>query len=152
MNNSPLSSFDRAVVALDVGPLGALWRFLFGCLLAPIYKRVSAPDYSVISVLGLFVGFLIAFRIGPLLFRKMLPFSQRAKSIWANRREIAKKYDSYQWQKLFWIGLGLSLYLAIYGRVANSVLGLAIGSLVSGGLGIVNWLQVPAEKKMLSIR
>jgi hypothetical protein len=39
--------------------------------------------------------------------RKVLPFSAEAKQIWSDRRQVAKLHDSYQWQKLFWVALGL---------------------------------------------
>jgi len=33
--------------------------------------------------------------------RRVLPFSREVKTVWAERRALARRYDSYQWRKLF---------------------------------------------------
>jgi len=42
----------------------------------------------------LFIGLLVALRVGPAVLRMVLPFSRETKDIWFRRRQIAKRYDS----------------------------------------------------------
>lgn len=49
-------------------------------------------------------------RLVPAVLRRIFPFSSEAKDLWFQRRNLGKRYDSYQWQKLFWLGLGMLPY------------------------------------------
>jgi hypothetical protein len=93
----------------------------------------------------LFVGLLVALRVGPAVLRHVLPFSADAKEIWAVRRNIAKLHDSYQWQKLFWIGLGLLPYAVIGNGLSNGELVVMLFCLIGGSLGLLFWYRVDAK-------
>ena len=86
-----------------------------GLCIPPAFRALSGDADRIWIDLALFLALLIGLRVGPAVLRKVLPFSAEAKQIWLDRRQIAKKYDSYQWQKLFWVGLGLLPY-ARHGR------------------------------------
>ena len=52
---------------------------------------------------------LFLLRLVPAALRRLLPFSTETQDVWRERRRLGKRYDSYQWRKLLWIGLGISL-------------------------------------------
>ena len=73
-----------------------------------------------------------------------MPFSAEAKQIWLDRRQIAKKYDSYQWQKLFWVGLGLLPYALTGGGLKAGEMVLTAICLIGGGAGLLIWRKINA--------
>jgi hypothetical protein len=78
-------------------------------------------------------------RVIPALLRGVLPFSAETRSIWIQRRQIAKLYDSYQWQKLFWIGLGLLAFAAVSGGLQTGEQVITGFCLIGGAAGLVLW-------------
>ena len=59
--------------------------------------------------------------------------------MWWNRRQLAKRYDSYQWRKLFWIGAGMAIYMVAYrdfSFLRATVSGLCA---LAGAIGLVRW-------------
>ena len=70
---------------------------------------------------------------------RVIRFSDSALAEWAARRRLAKRFDSYQWQKLFWTALGLGLYALVTGYQSRAQLWLTLTCLVSGTLGVVIW-------------
>ena len=92
----------------------------------------------------LFVGLLIAMRLVPAVLRQIHSFSPEATKIWSQRRQIAKRYDSYQWQKLFWIGLGLSSHAFIGEGLKAGEIVVTAFCLLSGGAGLLLWRRIEA--------
>src|SRR5687767_13045448 len=107
---------ETIFLKLDAPPLNGLLRVVLGLLLLPVYDLICRGRCPGWGFILFFVLVLLALRTVPVVFRKILPFSKAAQDIWANRRRWAKLYDSYQWQKLFWIGIGLALYIAKVGN------------------------------------
>jgi hypothetical protein len=93
----------------------------------------------------LFVGLLVALRVVPAVLRMFCHFLPNAKEIWAVRRNIAKLHDSYQWQKLFWIGLGLLPYAFIGNGLSNGELVVMLFCVIGGSLGLLFWSKVDAK-------
>src|SRR5262245_35072765 len=104
---------ERLLVDLESGPLSAITRVALGMSIPPLFRALSAARESVWMSVALFLGLLVVLRVVPAAVRYALPFSAKVKALWAQRRHLAKDHDSYQWQKLFWIGLGLLLYAFI---------------------------------------
>jgi hypothetical protein len=104
--------------------------------------------------LALFIGLLVALRVVPAVMRRVLPFSVEAKELWAKRRNIAKQHDSYQWQKLFWIGLGLLPYAVISDGLRNGELVVTLICLVCGSIGLLFWRRAnaPASREVMQER
>src|SRR5687768_7942250 len=99
-----MQMIEKLSLKLDVFPLGAILRCALGWLLGLTYSAFAqgrVPDWGI---LFLFMAVLLALRIVPLVARKILRFTSETLAIWEARRRISKYYDSYQWQKLFWIG------------------------------------------------
>jgi hypothetical protein len=136
-----MKSLELFLINLESRPWSAISRialgFVFGALTGS-YDRVSVH-------LALFIGLLLALRVIPLVLRRVLPFSAEAKQIWAERRNIAKRHDSYQWQKLFWIGLGQLLYAVIGDGPRNGELVVTLICMIGGSAGLLFWRRVNAE-------
>ena len=105
--------------------------------MVPLFSRLSAKDDHGLSLVFWFVGVLFALRVVPAILRKALPFSRQVTVIWAERRRMAKRFDSYQWQKLFWFGIGLAAYAISPGEFGGIARALTVFCLVSGALGFL---------------
>jgi len=137
--SNAVGMMESVLVRLEEPPFSQISRILIGFLLQPAVARLSTRDVAAPSLIGAFLGTLVALRILPAVLRKLLPFSQPTQTRWAERRVIAKRYDSYQWQKLLWIGIGLGSYAVLFGPAARSHIALAAICLVSGLLGLIAW-------------
>jgi hypothetical protein len=82
---------------------------------------------------------LFSIRIAPAAIRKVLPLSHEAKAVWAERRQIAKRYDSFQWQKLFFVGLGLTCYILVSREFLTSTIAVSVFCVVFGTIGLLRW-------------
>ncbi|MCC7343145.1 MAG: hypothetical protein IT170_18830 [Bryobacterales bacterium] len=134
-------SFETLLVSLDGRLFGRLGRVAVGFVMIPALTWVRGtpgPDWALVAAL-LAVLFLI--RLIPLVVRRLMPTSQAVRHTWAHRRQLAKRYDSYQWQKLFWIGTGLALYIAVSRTASPARLVVSSFCLLAGALGIARWRQ-----------
>jgi hypothetical protein len=135
-----MRSSARALVSLDQGLVGALYRVGVGYLIAPAWSyAIGGRRDAGWSLIPFFVGVLLALRVVPALLRKALPFSAAARTIWAERRQMAKRVDSYQWRKLFWIGIGLALFALRSGQRFPALIVLAFACLMAGAVGLMIW-------------
>jgi hypothetical protein len=139
MLRKPMNSLERFLIHFDSGMTGAISRAVLGLVMLPVFRALSGGRDRIWITLALFLGLLMALRVVPAVLRHALPFSDEAKKIWAERRNIAKLHDSYQWQKLFWIGLGLLLYAIIGGGLGNGELVVTSICLIGGGAGLLLW-------------
>lgn len=134
-----MKSFENFLIGFDSGPLSAIYRVAIGFGIAPLFRAFSRGYDPIWMFPAVFIGLLVALRVVPAVLRLALPFSAEAKAIWAGRRDLAKQYDSYQWKKLFWIGLGLLLYVVTAGDARNGEVVLVLICLIGGGLGQLAW-------------
>ena len=137
---------ERFLVNLDSWPWSAISRVALGLGIPPVFGALSGGDDRLWTDLALFVGLLVALRIVPAVLRRVLPFSLEAKQLWRKRRDIAKRHDSYQWQKLFWIGLGLLPYAVIGDGLRNGELVVTFICLIGGSAGSLFWRRVDATR------
>lgn len=136
-----MRSLERFLIGVDSWPWSAISRVGIGLGIPPVFRALSGSHDSVWAFLALFIGLLIVLRLVPALLRLALPFSAETKEIWAERRALGKRYDSYQWRKLFWIGLGLLPYVAVgEARIAEFVV--TVFCLIGGSLGQLIWRKV----------
>ena len=147
-----MQHFERYLVDLDSGPSGAVSRVTLGLCIPPVFRALSGAQDQIWIELALFLALLIGLRVGPAVLRKVLPFSAEAKKIWFDRRQIAKLHDSYQWQKLFWIGLGLLPYATIGGGLRTGEVVLTAICLIGGGAGLLIWRKINAAPPAPQIR
>ena len=139
-----MQHLERYLVDLDTGPSGAVCRVALGLCIPPLFRTLSVNADRIWIDLALFLALLIGLRVGPAVLRKILPFSAEAKKGWFDRRQIAKLHDSYQWQKLFWVGLGLLPYAAVGGGLKAGELVLTAICLIGGGAGLLLWRRIDA--------
>src|SRR5262249_50691567 len=112
----PVRAHDRILLLIEQPPWSALYRMGVGIAMVPLFSRLSGGNASEWWLVAWFVGTLFALRLMPAVLRKALPFSSATKAVWYKRRQDAKRYDSYQWTKLLWIGIGLAGYVFIWGE------------------------------------
>ena len=146
-----MQTFERALVALDRGAVGALYRVGVGFLIVPAWSYAIGRSESGWSLIAFVVGVLLALRVVPAVLRKVLPLSGAIRTVWADRRQMAKRFDSYQWQKLLWIGIGLALYAWQSGRRVPALLPLTGACLVTGAVGFVIWRYRVARRQARAV-
>lgn len=137
-----MSFYERCLVLLDEYPLSICIRVGIGSSLPFVLRQMCNDKQPVWCTTGLFLGILFMLRLGPAVSRRLLPFSTEAHLIWAERRQLAKRFDSYQWQKLFWMGIGMAGYAMISGNVGNAIGMLIAFCLIGGGLGVLRWIRM----------
>jgi hypothetical protein len=134
-----LTPAERIIAGLDDYPLMAIWRIALGFLFPLLYQLKLSAHTSQWSVVVWFLILLLCLRLVPVLLRKLVPFSSGLMVTWEQRRSLAKIYDSYQWAKLIWFGLGIALYMSILGGW-NEMWGLLVlFSVLGGGCGLAIW-------------
>lgn len=142
---------ERILVDLDSPPWSAVSRAALGLGIPPVFRVLTGNSDRIWLYAILFLGLLLGLRMVPAVLRLVLPFSAEAKAVWAERRQIAKRYDSYQWQKLFWIGLGLLPYALLgEGPRINEIV-LTLVCLVGGIVGLLLW-QRTANRRIEASR
>src|ERR1700722_6836352 len=110
---------ERWLVRLEDRPWEGVYRVVIGFLTIPASSALLGAHGSGWSLTACFLAVLFTLRLGPAVLRKLVPFSGAVLAVWAKRRQIAKRYDSYQWKKLFWIGIGLTVYVVAFDRVVT---------------------------------
>jgi hypothetical protein len=127
------------LLRIDTFPWDGVYRTLVGFAIIPAMSRLHIDDHSAWVLLTFLLGALLALRLAPAVVRKLVPFSETMRRAWAERRQLAKRYDSYQWRKLFWIGIGLASYTVISSQFLASRVIVSSICLLSGALGVARW-------------
>ena len=149
MSLSSMPFHERCVVLLDEYPWSVFCRVGIGFVMPPLFSRLCNNEYHVWCVTGLFLGILVSLRLVTAILRKLVPFSSEVRVIWAERRQLAKRFDSYQWQKLFWLGVGMACYAVVSERVGGVVDVLILLCLIGGGIGVLTWVRRSARIAVL---
>jgi hypothetical protein len=134
-----MRSHERFLVDLDGSVWSAASRVVFGMGVVPVMRALWGGGDSIWITIASFIGVLVALRIGFALLRRFLPFSAEAKEIWAARRNVSKQHDSYFWQKLFWMGLGMLPHSVVGEGLRTGEMALLLVCLVGGGAGLFCW-------------
>jgi len=145
-----MTTLDKALISIDRTPFDFVLRALLGFACIPLLAWLHQDVRSVwILTVGLLL-LLLSLRIVPVFLRKLLPLSSEAKAVWAERRQLAKRYDSFQWQKMFFVGLGLGGYTLFSGELFRSAIAVSSFCILAGAIGLVRWyLQVPKVRNGL---
>ena len=134
-----LGRIPRLLIAIEEPPWQAIYRVAIGFAVFPVLSRLWGDDISGWMAALSFGGILLALRVVPTILRKVLPIPDSVRTQWAARRQIAKEYDSYQWQKLLWFGLGLAGYAALPGQRRMDRMILASICVGAGTFGLAMW-------------
>ena len=78
-----MKSLERFLIGLDSWPWSAVSRVALGLAIPPVFRALSGGRGSVWVALALFIGLLVVLRVVPAVVRRALPFSVKAKEIWA---------------------------------------------------------------------
>jgi hypothetical protein len=132
-------AYERILVLLDQFPYGAAYRIAIGYFLVPLSSHFPISVHPGLSLASWLLGVLLALRLLPYVIRKNLPFPERVVAVWQERREIAKRFDSYQWRKLIWFGVGLLAYAASSRHFGGTSAALAVFCVTGGALGVFAW-------------
>jgi hypothetical protein len=135
----PIEPAEWFLVRLEDSPWGECYRVVIGFLIVPLASTIWNPDpsgWAVGTVLLVVLGLL---RVVPAVARRLWPFSNAVKQIWSSRREIAKRCDSYQWQKLFWVGLGMAFEMLLGDSLRTGEVVIASTCLAAGAAGMIAW-------------
>ena len=137
--NACIISMATLLIKLDEFPVGALIRLAIGYAIAPFGEFLAEPDGIGWRVLPLFVAVLVMMRVLPGLLRKVVTFPPEATAVWVQRRQLAKRFDSYQWRKVLWFGIGMAASAAITEGVEPWTVVLTAASVGAGLLGEITW-------------
>ncbi len=146
---SKLSALESVLFQIDQPPLSFLFRIAIGYILPFVYRWETSSETGWVFILW-FIGTLISLRVIPAVFRKLFPLSHEVKMAWMERRTLTKAYDSYQWKKLVWFGIGLLAYLLSSATVDTPIFVVALFCLLGGSMGALFWKKRIAEGISLS--
>lgn len=141
VDHSSMPFHERCVVLLDQYPWNIGTRMGLGSVTPYVLHQMCDTEQPFWCVIGSFLAILFLLRLGPAVIRRLVPFSNEAQRIWGERRQLAKRFDSYQWQKLFWMGIGMAGYAMTWGNVGDAIGTLLVFCLISGGLGTLFWVR-----------
>jgi hypothetical protein len=139
------NAIERTLLRLESAPFHALYRVLIGLLILPAHNALWPADATAWSLPLVALVVLGMLRVIPALARKVIPFSAETRMVWSERRLMGKRYDSYQWQKVFWIGLGLATWIALTGAVTAPAVAIAAVCLLGGSVGMLRWRSASSQ-------
>ena len=142
-----IGAIERVLLKISDGAFGAFYLVLIGFATLPAMSLLLGDAGSGWIVAGFLLSVLLLLRIVPAVVRKLVPFSGATREAWAVRRRAAKRYDSYQWGKLLWIGVGLAIYITASGQFSPSRIVVCSTCLLAGTAGMVRWRAVSANGK-----
>jgi hypothetical protein len=146
-----IGRIESALLSIDDGVLGVLYRVAIGFVTMPAMLLLSGNDASEWALVPFLLSVLLLLRIVPAVVRKLVPFSGTVQEVWAARRRTAKRYDSYQWRKLLWIGVGLALYAATSGQFSPALIAVCSTCLAAGAAGMVSWRVMSARGRRATV-
>jgi hypothetical protein len=132
----------RLFVNINTPPWDAVYRFAAGWVSVeispwPFFRRFA--DWSLVAAL---LVVLVMVRVVPGVARRVLPFAKSTKAVWAEHRQLGKRFDSYQWRKLFWIGVGVAACSIWSNRLSVAIISVATICMVVGALGYATWRNI----------
>jgi hypothetical protein len=149
MNNTSTTTTQKLLLAIDVFPLDAIWKIAAGFAVFPLTTLLFGKRDSIGYSLAALLIVLALIRLLPLFIRKLIPFPISVKQAWHERRDTARKHDSYQWKKLLWIGIGMLSYIAASELFWTGRLSIACACALVGGIGMLRWRLVAPKVRPL---
>ena len=117
-----------------------------GILLSRLFGEALSVGNAVFTI----IGAMVFVRAGGFILRRILPVSKSVRNEWTHARTLGKRFDSFQWQKLLWIGAGLLLssVIPLPGPVALRV---ACGAVCVflGAIATFIWRRAAVENRAL---
>jgi hypothetical protein len=132
---------DKVLINLDIGAPGALLRVVLGLLLVPALDAVHA-DAGLWLTSAWLLAALFGIKVVAAAARKALPASALVRSHWEWRRNLARYYDSYQWRKLLWLGVGIMIGGAMGWPGTETQWLLGVVCFASGAVAEILWRRL----------
>jgi hypothetical protein len=133
------ASLERVALRADEPPFGELWRVAAGSAVTIAWVMAPVGAASAWVLVAAVLVVLLSCRLVPLVLRRLLPFEASTRAIWFERRQLAKRYDSYQWRKLLWFGVGMAVAQITFGWPSQTLVVLTVLFVLSGSAGILAW-------------
>jgi hypothetical protein len=130
---------EESLIKIERMPWAETYLILIGAGVPELNSLLFGHDASASSLALLLISVLAMVRLGPAVVRRAIPFSPEAQSIWMRRRALAKRYDSYQWRKLFWVGLGLGFNAALWNKHQSYLIIAVLVCCLPGSVGLIIW-------------
>lgn len=143
-----LDSREQFILQLDVGVFGAAYRTVFGFMLLPVYEFLVGPGGPVYAFVAFLLMALFLLKLSISILRKPVRMSPVLREALDVRRRTAKYYDSFQWRKLLWIGIGLTAYILLMGPYPIGYLLVAFFCIAGGAAGTVIWRRIEADEML----
>ncbi|MBZ5679311.1 MAG: hypothetical protein LAO24_04300 [Acidobacteriia bacterium] len=138
---------ERLLVGLETRPWDMAYRAAIGFATLFFAPRLRMRDgtHSEWMLVPILLAVFLALRVVPAVVRKLAPFSDTVQSVWDQRRQMAKHYDSYQWQKLLGFGIGLTLCTVLSGQYSAARVVVPSVCLVCGTAGAIRWRAISRQ-------
>jgi uncharacterized membrane protein YfcA len=132
------AGLEKLLINLDIGIPGALLRIVLGFVFVSVID-VARPDAGFWMLTALLLAMLLGVKLIAAVARRVLSGSSMVRSHWEWRRKLARYYDSYQWRKLLWFGIGIVIggVVGSPGTRAQWVLGIACTA--AGAVAEIFW-------------
>jgi hypothetical protein len=142
-----MTALEKLLASVEDAPWHVFYRAAVGFGAVPTMSRLLGQGRSGWILVPFLLTTLLMLKIVPSVIRRLVPFSSALQELWAERRRFARRYDSYQWRKLFWIGVGLGLYTLAPGQFSKPRFVVTFLCMASGMLGILRWREVRPRDK-----
>ena len=129
---------ERVLLNLDVGPSGAILRVALGAALV-FALHLLVPGVGLAASAGSLAAMLFGLKAFAAVARKVLPATPAVRAHWEWRRNLARYYDSYQWRKLVWLGVGILAAAGASRPQGAWEIRLGAACILSGALAEVAW-------------
>jgi hypothetical protein len=142
---------EGVVRRVDTPAWHAVYRLMMGSSLLPLFGWWSDSGHADWRLVPFFLVMLLMLRLVPAVVRHLVPFPADACARWSHRRLLAKHFDSYQWRKLLWFGLGLAASMVFFRRAEGATTLLVVACLVGGGLGAWRWRCIASSEQVAAV-
>jgi hypothetical protein len=143
---------ERMARRAETAPWLALYRVGIGAGVLLAFTRTSDHAVGSWRLVPFLLLALLTLRVVPVVLRRILPFSDEARAEWSRRRLLAKSFDSYQWRKLLWVGLGIGGAALFVGQTDTVPGVVAVICLLAGGIGTLRWRRIARSNSLASPR
>lgn len=138
-SNDSLTGTAKLIGSIDEMPALLVCRAAVGYCIPIVFEALFPRQPRGGRFVVVFLGTLLALRIGAGVVRRLLPFPASLKRLWAERRVLAGRYDSFQWRKAAGLGLGLGAQLIVSGNQETVPWVLAVVFMVGGLIAWWRW-------------
>jgi hypothetical protein len=97
------------------------------------------PEAGIGLLSASLLAVLFAVKVIAALARKASSASPLVRAHWEWRRNLARYYDSYQWRKLVWFGIGILIGGAVDWPGTSAQWTLGVGCVAAGGVAEIFW-------------